>query len=68
MRRLQLAARFLAAVLLALLARIVVDGLEAVSAVSALVIGGLLLATVSLRREARRLDPDLADQGGRGDA
>lgn len=58
MRRLQIGVRLLTAVLLALVARIVVDGLEPVSAVTAVVIGGLLVAALGLRSEGRQLEPE----------
>lgn len=62
MRRLQVGVRVLAAVLLALATRIIVDGLEPVSAATSGVIAVLLVATIGLRREGRRLEPPPSEQ------
>ena len=57
MRRLRVYTRLLAAVLLALAARIVVAGPSPLTAVTATIIAGLLLASLRLSHYGRRHQP-----------
>ena len=57
MRRLRVTARLLAAVLLALAIRAIVSGVNAATGLTGLVIAGLLVVTLLLMRQGRRLEP-----------
>jgi hypothetical protein len=58
MCRLRVAIRLLAVVLLALVARGLIDGLTAADVISGTVIALLLIASVGLWRQGRRIRPD----------
>jgi hypothetical protein len=58
MRRLRVIVRLLAVVLLALAARMVVSGINAVIGVTGGIVAGLLVAALLLTREGRRLEPN----------
>lgn len=57
MRRLGVIVRVLAAVLLALAARVLVSGINAVIGVTGGIVAGLLVAALLLTRQGRRLEP-----------
>ena len=57
MRRLRVSARVLIAVLLALAVRVVVSGINAVIGFTAAIVAGLLIVSLGLARQGRRLEP-----------
>jgi TRAP-type mannitol/chloroaromatic compound transport system permease large subunit len=56
-RRLLVTARILAAVLLALVVRAVVSGITTAIGVAGAIVAGLLVGSVALARQGRRLEP-----------
>jgi hypothetical protein len=57
MRRLRLTVRLLAAILLALAVRVIVSGMNAVIGLTGGIVATLLVASLVLTRQGRRLEP-----------
>jgi ABC-type transport system involved in cytochrome bd biosynthesis fused ATPase/permease subunit len=57
MRRLRVTIRLLAAVLLALAVRVVISGINVVTGLTGALVAGLLIVSLLLARQGRRLEP-----------